>query len=546
MKKSVFLLLNLIFSIHIFAFSVSGVATNSETGNPLSGFDILLTYTDGGVASYTITNSNGNFTLTDVPDGTYNLEFSTYPDPIILNGDYFLRTIYDGQITVDGENITGIEFSIPPHHPDYTLTGALFDAVTNDTITIQDFEVRAKLQYYVEFFSDYSSENGTYILEDLPNWTYEFNVFENDYYEGVTTEITIDSLDPDTVRMDFYLQPKMGATVSGVLLDSTTGQPIMQAGRSIRLQAINSLFTDTNEQGEFTFINVPPGTYTNISVTSQDTSYVNCLGSEIISFYVPENGISDVELYQKPWVSIHEVTADNLYFEPGETNTVKFSIVNDNLSYGSIWGVNLIFPDGVTVQNSTPFYSYNNNEVIFDELPDCSTDDIKAWEGWHWIGIPPYASSDGNLDVLNESAWSDVTLEFADDSTMETLPVFYEIFYDHHCFSIQPFSYGTIMMVNDNTVNVNNEKTNPNNQINSYPNPADGKVNFSVSLDKSRNGKIMIYDLTGQVVMSLEEKSFPAGNAYTEFNTSQLKPGLYFYTFLAEDIRITGKLIISR
>jgi len=546
MKIFLFLLLNLTISIHILAYDVSGMATNSETGEPLSGFDILLTYTTGGIASGAVTEADGSFTLTDVMDGTYNLEFSTYPDPIILDGDYFLRTIYDGQVTVDGGNITGIDFSIPPHHPDYTLTGALFDAVTNDTITIQDFEVRAKLQYYIEFFTDFSTENGTYILEDMPDWTYEFNIFENDYYEGVSTEITIDSLNPDTVVMNFYLQSKSGVTVSGVLLDSVTNQPILQAGRSIRLQAINSLFAETNDQGEFSFINVPPGIYADIRVTSQDTSYWNCSGSEISAFNVPEEGVSNVQLYQKPWISLHQVTADNLYFEPGETGTIKFSIVNDDLSYGAIWGVNLYFPDGVTVQNLTPFYSSANNEVIFDEKPDCGTGDIKAWEGWHWIGIPPYASSDGNLDVLNESAYTDVTLEFDDDSTMETLPIFYEIFYDIHCYDIQPFSYGTIMMVNDNTVNVSNNKDNPDNQIISFPNPADEKVNLSVSFDKSRNGEIRVYDLTGQIVISREKMVFPAGNSYTELNTSQLKPGLYFYTFLADDIKLSGKLVISK
>jgi len=408
MKRFIFFLLTLTLSIHLLAYNVSGVATNLETGAPLSGFDILLTYTTGGIASSAVTGADGSFTLTDVPNGTYNLEFYTYPDPIMLNGDYFLRTIYPDQITVNGVNIEGIEFHIPPHHADYILTGMLYDALTNEPITIQDFQVRLEMQYYVEFFYDNATENGMYIVEDLPDWTYELNIFENDYYEGVTTEITIDSLGSDTVVMDFYLQPKSGATVSGVLLDSITGQPIMQAGRHIKLQAINSLFTETNDLGEFTFINVPPGTYTNIRVTSEDTSYVNCLGSEINSFYVPETGISDVELYQKPWVSIHEVTADNLRFEPGETKTLKFSLVNDDLIYGSIWGVNLIFPNEVTVLNTTPFYNYNNTDVIFDELPDCSSDKIKAWEGWHLVGIPPYASSEGNLDELNESTWGSI------------------------------------------------------------------------------------------------------------------------------------------
>ena len=101
MKNLMLLLSIFFFAIHTYGHQVSGVAINSETGDPLSGFDILLTYPTGGIASSTTTGTDGSFMMTDVPDGTYGLEFYTYPDPIILNGDYFLRTIYDGQIIVN-------------------------------------------------------------------------------------------------------------------------------------------------------------------------------------------------------------------------------------------------------------------------------------------------------------------------------------------------------------------------------------------------------------------------------------------------------------
>ena len=545
MKYLLLLIIGLLFVSQTFGQSVNGVATNAESGAPLSGFDILLTHTNGGVASSTTSGNDGSFTFTDISDGTYNLEFYTYPDPVVLEGDYFLRTIHPDPIIVDGGNVSAIEFQIPPHHPQFTLTGTLIDAITNEPITIQGFEVRAGMQYVVEFFYDYSPENESYIIENLPDWTYEFNVFDNDYYEGVATEITIDPMGPDTIVMDFYLQPKTGATVTGVLLDSTTNQPIKQAGRSISINAINSLFTNTNSEGEFTFVNVPPGTYSGIEVRSQDTSYVKCTGSEISGFIVPEGGVSDVVLYQKPWVSIHEVTANELTFEPGETKTVRLSIVNDDLVYGAIWGLNLNIPDGVTVLDRTPFYSANNSEVIFEELPDCSSNSRKAWQGWHWIGIPPFASSEGNLDVLNEEAWSDVTLQFDDSASMEMVPIFYEIFYNIHCNSIQPFSYGTIMMQNDN-ITGEIESVDLNNRMFSFPNPASTKATLRVTLDKSRTGKILIHNTTGQMVINTGQKIFNMGDNNIEINTHSLKNGIYYYTFLADDLKLTGKLVMSR
>ncbi|MDA3943115.1 MAG: T9SS type A sorting domain-containing protein [Bacteroidetes bacterium] len=544
-KLLLFLIITIFLSLNNFAANVSGVAVNSETGEPFSGIDILLTYTDGGVASYTTTASDGSFTLTDIFDGIYELEFYSYPDPVIINGDYFLRTIYEEEITVNGEDITGIEFNIPPHHPDYVLTGNLYDAVTNEIITVQDFQVRMQLDYYVEFFYDNSTENGMYSIDNLPNFSYELIVFENEYYEGVTLDVTIDTLGNDTINMDFYLEPKMGVTVSGVLIDSVSNQPIMMSGRSIKLSSSNSIFTETNENGEFSFINVPPGTYSGIEVTTQDTSYVNCVGCEISSIEVSDEDISDLQLYQKPWVSIHEITANNLTFNPGETKTVKFYIENDDLSYGSIWGVNLIFPEGVTVQNASPFYNEENNEMIFDLLPDCGTESIIAWQGWHWTGIPQFSSTEGNLDILNETAMTEVSLEFADSSSMESVDIFYEIYYETHCFWTQPFSYGTVMMINENILGVDENKK-IKNKINSFPNPATDNLTLLINLDKKRKGELSIYNISGQKVMSLPTRIFKKGTMEIVVNISTLENGIYFYRFVSEDLNINGKWVISR
>ncbi|MCB0804448.1 MAG: hypothetical protein KDC05_01545 [Bacteroidales bacterium] len=548
MKNLLLTFFGFTFTISLFAYDVSGVAKDSETEDPLAGVDIILSYTTGGIAASAETQPDGSFLLTGVQDGTFNLELYMYPDPVVINGIYYLPSTREEPVVVNGSNVSDLSFMIPPHHPDFKLTGALIDDVTNDTVTIQNFQVQAKMEYLVEFFIDFETENGIYILEGLPDWTYEFTLFENDYYEGVSTGITINPNDPETVHMDFYVEPKMGTTVSGVLIDSTTNQPILQAGRTIKIQAINSFFTQTNEQGEFTFINIPPGSYAGIQVTSQDTDYVFCQGSEIDGLMVPEVGLDDIQLYQKPWVSIHEVTADASDFEPGETKTVNFSVANDDLSYGAIWGVNLIFPEGVTVLNSTPFYGVNGNEVIFDKLPDCSTSEKKAWEGWHWVGIPPYASSEGNLDLLNESASSDVTLVFDDSASMEVASIFYEIYYDIHCNTIQPFSYGTIMMENDNITTgeppVPTEKM-ARVDMELYPNPARSKFVLWTDMNMTMTCNFMISKISGEKVFNLE-KTFKEGSSRTVINTGGFENGVYYCSLISDKLKIVKRLLISR
>jgi hypothetical protein len=230
---------------------------------------------------------------------------------------------------------------------------------------------------------------------------------------------------------------------------------------------------------------------------------------------------------------------------PGETRTIRFFIKNDDLSYGSIWGLNLIFPDGVTVMNTTPFYSTANNEMIFDKLPDCGTDKIISWEGWHWIGIPPYADADGNLDVLNETAWTDVTLKFADSASMEELPVHYEIYYKKHCFTIQPFSYGTVMMENNENAAGIDQQTSDLNEVVSYPNPAFDYVTFGIYLQEPQEGEIRIYDVAGRTVQQRISLQFRKGENKQRFDISQLQAGIYYYSFIGDNIKLTGELMKS-
>jgi len=547
MKYLLLLLLSLNLTLNTFAYNVSGIAKNSESGSTLSGFDILVTYTNGGIAGDAVSQPDGTFVITDIPNGTYGLEFYPYPDPIMIDGDYFLRTIYDGTIEVNDTDFTGIEFNIPPHHPKFVVTGTLYDAATNQPLQNQNLEIRLKMQYYAEFFDTYSEDDGSYLIDNIPDWTYNFTVFGNEYYNDDVTDITINTSGSDTIRMDFYLEPKSGVIVSGRLYDCETNEPIKRAGRTVKLDAINALFTQTDSTGRFVFVNVQPGYYASLTTTSLDTAYFNlgCEQSGIESFYVPDTGISNVSLYQRRFISIHKVTANDSTFTPGETQTIRFSVVNDDLSYGSIWGINLIFPEGVTVVNASPFYNTDNNEMIFDKLPDCSTNNLKAWEGWHFVGIPPYASAEGNLDVQNESAWTDVTVAFADSASMEVAPVFYEIFYAKHCFSIQPFSYGTVMMKNRESTSGVRQLTSDIDDIISYPNPVSENVTFGISLEQPQNGKIYIYDVAGRVVLKSEKIWFNKGKNERYLNVSQLQAGIYYYSFIGDNIALTGKLIKS-
>jgi len=286
------------------AYNVSGIAQDSETGAPLPALELTL-FTQQGLVMTSETQADGSFLFSNVQNGSHELVFHYY-EPVIINGDYYLYAEYGDSIVVNGDDVTGIVFNIDPHHPVYHVSGTLYDANTNQPITGQNLNLRLDFFSHSGFFFAWSEDDGSYSFDEMvPDWTYYFDVFGNDYYYGDQVVLSIDTTGPTEIGVDFYLTPKQGVTVSGQLYDIETNEPIAIANRTVRITAINSMWAETDENGEFTFVNVEPGYYANITMTTEDTAYYNCDESTIINFIVPDSGISGVSLYQQKFETVH-------------------------------------------------------------------------------------------------------------------------------------------------------------------------------------------------------------------------------------------------
>nr|NQU91687.1 T9SS type A sorting domain-containing protein [Bacteroidota bacterium] len=393
------------------------------------------------------------------------------------------------------------------------------------------------------FFFAWSDGDGSYSFDELvPDWSYHFNVFQNEYYYGDQIDLTIDPTGPQEIIMDFYLEPKDGITVSGQLFNVETNEPILMANRTVRITAINSMWAETNENGEFTFVNVQPGYYANITVTSEDTAYIKCTESTIYDFIVPEGGLSGVQLFQKKFETVHVVTIDDNSFLPGEIKTLRFSLVLDDLRYGEIWGVELHLSPNITALSTTPFRKYTNNNLVFEREFDCSYPDRLVWEGYHSVyGL----GNVGNLQALNDSVYADVEFQFNDNAIEEDAEIFYEVFYSYACVW-QPFSFGTILLENANVAVGIDEVEETTGRISCFPNPASDKATIRLSLEEDIIGKIALFDITGQVILQPAEGLFEKGINEIILDTSGLSEGIYFYTFNSESRVFSGKLVISR
>lgn len=79
---------------------------------------------------------------------------------------------------------------------------------------------------------------------------------------------------------------------------------------------------------------------------------------------------------------------------------------------------------------------------------------------------------------------------------------------------------------------------------NLYPNPATSQVSLDYSLsDPKTKVKILIQNVLGGIV---EEHALSASENRLKINTSDLKPGVYFYTLLVDNKSIVTKKIIIK
>lgn len=79
------------------------------------------------------------------------------------------------------------------------------------------------------------------------------------------------------------------------------------------------------------------------------------------------------------------------------------------------------------------------------------------------------------------------------------------------------------------------------------PNPTSGNCVFDFRLERTSSIKLELLDILGNVVKLVANKNFNEGWQQIELNTTEFKPGIYFYRLSVDDTKpLVKKLIISR
>ena len=79
-----------------------------------------------------------------------------------------------------------------------------------------------------------------------------------------------------------------------------------------------------------------------------------------------------------------------------------------------------------------------------------------------------------------------------------------------------------------------------------YPNPFNPSTIIKYDLPKASKVKIIVYNLLGQKVISLQDAYKPAGRYSISFNAGHLSSGVYFYTIESEAFKKVKRMVLAK
>jgi len=79
-----------------------------------------------------------------------------------------------------------------------------------------------------------------------------------------------------------------------------------------------------------------------------------------------------------------------------------------------------------------------------------------------------------------------------------------------------------------------------------YPNPFNASTVIRYEIPKRAFTTLRIYNLKGQLVETLVNRSLPAGSHQIYWNPGELPSGMYFYRIESDNVRLTRKCLILK
>ncbi len=79
-----------------------------------------------------------------------------------------------------------------------------------------------------------------------------------------------------------------------------------------------------------------------------------------------------------------------------------------------------------------------------------------------------------------------------------------------------------------------------------YPNPFNPTTLITFTLPQSSSVKLLVTDLLGKEITTLVDENLPSGRHTKSFNADKLSSGIYFYTLITNNGKISKKMLLMK
>jgi len=341
-------------------------------------------------------------------------------------------------------------------------------------------------------------------------------VSETKYSNTSNSNIPSDSINSIGIDTDFYKWLGTNKGISIITPDSIQNLQIGTVGIKLKSNQINSFFISSDTVFHRNEVYVPTG----------GVMYVATNGGGVSRFYNHKvDGISSASVVQNKWSGL-----------PSDTVLTVFIDKQNNHWYGTPEGVashvehdsknaewkNYTTENGLISNRVTAITIDNNGQMLFGTTGGISLFDGETWKS--------FTQSDGLIgnNVLDIKVDSSNNIWIATNNGLSKLT---EI----------PSSIGNNHEISNNKIVL----------LQSYPNPFNLSINFSITISQSSKINFQIYNSLGKLIKEIINKPYSKGSYILSWNAQDendniINSGIYFARIQTSNMIVTKKIVLLK
>ncbi len=434
---------------------ITGIVTDSSS-KPVAGASVVFTPSGGGSVQTATTDTNGSYTLSNVPPGTYTGTAS-------LSG----ATATSGAVTVTSGATLTVNFKLAPGAG--SATGRVVDTNGNPIGGATVFFNGGGLPATA---TATTGANGVYTFPagSLPSGSYQVSATAPTFGASTPVLVVITSSTVTTVA-DIVLNPVQNGTLGGLvttsgsttplagvsitIVNTATGQTITPAPTSV---STTSAAPDGSGAINYGPVTLPQGTYT-------VTATANGVSSAAQTVTIPANGFARIDFTGTAGLQpLHTFSAgfqfvstpfdysaigfDGLF---GTLNTAPAGTTpNGNRSHVAVWnpltGAYALDPTAPadTLRPGVGYWVYLKNATPVTQIGKTLSGSVSVVlnPAWNQIGVPSTAGV--TASSLTFTAANGTTYNFTDASS-STYHLISGTLYSYNGSAYQPIGAGTTL-----------------------------------------------------------------------------------------------------